>query len=124
MANLQDDAEELPRFVAAIEAGADLVSGWKQHRHDPLGKTLPSRLFNRVTAWVSGIKLHDFNCGYKAYRREIFDKVRLYGELHRYAGSRQRTRLQRGRDFRAPSSSQVRPIEVRRDAVCVAFSTF
>ncbi len=82
--DLQDDAEELPRFLAAIEAGADLVSGWKQHRHDPLGKTLPSRLFNRVTAWVSGIKIHDFNCGYKAYRREIFDTVRLYGELHRY----------------------------------------
>jgi glycosyltransferase involved in cell wall biosynthesis len=83
--DLQDDPEELPRFVAAIEAGADLVSGWKKERHDPLSKTMPSRLFNWVTAWASGIKLHDFNCGYKAYRREIFETVQLYGELHRYA---------------------------------------
>lgn len=82
--DLQDDPEELPRFVAAIAAGADLVSGWKKERHDPLSKTLPSRVFNGVTAWASGIKLHDFNCGYKAYRREIFETVQLYGELHRY----------------------------------------
>jgi glycosyltransferase involved in cell wall biosynthesis len=82
--DLQDDPEELPRFVTAIEAGADLVSGWKKERHDPLSKTLPSKLFNSVTAWASGIKLHDFNCGYKAYRREIFETVQLYGELHRY----------------------------------------
>jgi glycosyltransferase involved in cell wall biosynthesis len=82
--DLQDDPEELPRFVAAIEQGADLVSGWKRERHDPLSKTVPSRLFNRVTSWASGIGLHDFNCGYKAYRREIFETVQLYGELHRY----------------------------------------
>ncbi len=83
--DLQDDPEEMPRFIAMIEAGNDLVSGWKQERNDPLSKTIPSWLFNRVTAWMSGIKLHDFNCGYKAYRREIFDTVQLYGELHRYA---------------------------------------
>lgn len=82
--DLQDDPDELPRFLAEIVAGADLVSGWKKERHDPLTKTLPSRFFNAVTAWVSGIKLHDFNCGYKAYRREIFETVQLYGELHRY----------------------------------------
>lgn len=82
--DLQDDPEELPRFVAAMEAGADLVSGWKKERNDPPSKTVPSWLFNRVTAWTSGIELHDFNCGYKAYRREIFDTVQLYGELHRY----------------------------------------
>jgi glycosyltransferase involved in cell wall biosynthesis len=82
--DLQDDPEELPRFVAAIEEGADLVSGWKKERRDPLSKTLPSKLFNHVTAWASGIKLHDFNCGYKAYRREVFEAVQLYGELHRY----------------------------------------
>jgi glycosyltransferase involved in cell wall biosynthesis len=82
--DLQDDPGELPRFVAAIEDGADLVSGWKKERRDPLSKTLPSRLFNWVTAWVSGIELHDFNCGYKAYRREVFQTVQLYGELHRY----------------------------------------
>jgi glycosyltransferase involved in cell wall biosynthesis len=82
--DLQDDPSELPRFIEAIERGADLVSGWKKVRHDPLSKTLPSRLFNWVTAKMSGVKLHDFNCGYKAYRREIFDAVELYGELHRY----------------------------------------
>jgi glycosyltransferase involved in cell wall biosynthesis len=82
--DLQDDPAELPRFVAAIEEGADLVSGWKKARRDPLSKRLPSRLFNSVTAWVSGIELHDFNCGYKAYRREVFQTVQLYGELHRY----------------------------------------
>lgn len=82
--DLQDDPDEIPQFVALITAGNDLVSGWKRKRNDPLSKTLPSRLFNRVTAWMSGVKLHDFNCGFKAYRREIFDSVQLYGELHRY----------------------------------------
>ncbi len=83
-ADLQDDPEELPRLLAALGEDVDLVSGWKKERHDPLGKTLPSRLFNWVTARLSGLQLHDFNCGYKAYRREIFDMVPLYGELHRY----------------------------------------
>jgi glycosyltransferase involved in cell wall biosynthesis len=82
--DLQDDPDELPRFLTAIVEGADLVSGWKKERNDPLSKTLPSRVFNAVTAWASGIRLHDFNCGYKAYRREIFETVQLYGELHRY----------------------------------------
>jgi glycosyltransferase involved in cell wall biosynthesis len=82
--DLQDDPDELPRFVAAIESGFDVVSGWKRHRQDPLGKTLPSKVFNWITARASGIPLHDFNCGYKAYRREVFDSVRLYGELHRF----------------------------------------
>lgn len=83
-ADLQDDPEEIPRFLALIDEGYGLVSGWKRERHDPLTKTLPSRLFNAVTAWVSGVPLHDFNCGFKAYRREIFEHVDLYGELHRY----------------------------------------
>lgn len=82
--DLQDDPGELPRFVAAVTAGDDVVSGWKRTRHDPLGKTLPSKVFNRITAWASGIPLHDFNCGFKAYRREVFDAVHLYGELHRF----------------------------------------
>ncbi|NCT66831.1 MAG: glycosyltransferase family 2 protein [Rhodanobacteraceae bacterium] len=82
--DLQDDPRELPRFVAAVLAGDDVVSGWKRTRHDPLGKTLPSKLFNTITAWASGIRLHDFNCGYKAYRREVFESVHLYGELHRF----------------------------------------
>jgi glycosyltransferase involved in cell wall biosynthesis len=83
-ADLQDDPEEIPQFIRALDAGNDLVSGWKKERHDPLSKTLPSRLFNFVTSRISGVRLHDFNCGFKAYRREIFDIVDLYGELHRY----------------------------------------
>jgi glycosyltransferase involved in cell wall biosynthesis len=83
-ADLQDDPDEIPRFIEKLDAGYDLVSGWKKERHDPISKTLPSRLFNYVTARISGVHLHDFNCGFKAYRREIFDSVELYGELHRY----------------------------------------
>ena len=83
-ADLQDDPKEIPRFIERILAGDDLVSGWKQVRNDPLEKTLPSKLFNKTTSVLTGVNLHDFNCGFKAYRREIFDSVRLYGELHRY----------------------------------------
>jgi len=83
-ADLQDDPAELPRFVEMVTDGYDLVAGWRQTRLDPLAKTLPSWLFNRVTGALTGIRLHDFNCGYKAYRRELFDAVELYGELHRY----------------------------------------
>lgn len=83
-ADLQDDPDELPAFLDKLDEGYDLVSGWKEKRHDPLSKTLPSRFFNKVTSRMSGIELHDFNCGYKAYRREIFNSVQLYGELHRY----------------------------------------
>jgi glycosyltransferase involved in cell wall biosynthesis len=82
--DLQDDVKEIPHFLDALEAGLDLVSGWKQYRQDPLSKTLPSRVFNRVTAWLSGIPLRDFNCGFKAYRREVVQRLNLYGELHRY----------------------------------------
>lgn len=82
--DLQDDPAELPRFVEAIQSGLDVVSGWKRNRQDPLGKTLPSKVFNWITARASGIALNDFNCGYKAYRREVFDSVHLYGELHRF----------------------------------------
>ena len=83
-ADLQDDPAEISRFVETIDLGYDLVSGWKKQRHDPLNKTVPSRLFNKVTARISGVALNDFNCGFKAYRREIFDTIQLYGELHRY----------------------------------------
>ncbi len=83
-ADLQDDPKEIPNFLSKLKEGYDLVSGWKYHRHDPLSKTLPSRLFNRVTAALSGIDLHDFNCGFKAYRREVVRELELYGELHRY----------------------------------------
>src|SRR5262249_45265448 len=83
-ADLQDDHREIPRFIKALDAVYVVIVGRKQHLHDPLSKTLPSRLFNKVTAGISGIRLHDFNCGFKAYRREIFQTVELYGELHRY----------------------------------------
>lgn len=83
-ADLQDDPKEIPRFLDALEGGLDLVSGWKRRRHDPLSKTVPSRLFNWVTARMAGVPLHDFNCGFKAYRRSVIEQLRLYGELHRY----------------------------------------
>jgi glycosyltransferase involved in cell wall biosynthesis len=82
--DLQDDPDEIPRFLATLAEGYDLVSGWKQRRQDPLGKTLPSRLFNLTVSRVSGVPLHDFNCGFKAYRREVVRSIRLYGELHRF----------------------------------------
>jgi glycosyltransferase involved in cell wall biosynthesis len=83
--DLQDDPAELPRLVEALEKGGyDLVSGWKQVRHDPITKTLPSKLFNAVTASMSGIRLHDFNCGLKLYRREVVEAIEVYGEFHRF----------------------------------------
>lgn len=83
-ADLQDDPTEIPHFLEKIEEGFDLVSGWKQNRQDSLEKRLPSKLFNKVTSKLSGVKLHDFNCGFKAYRREVIDAIDIYGELHRY----------------------------------------
>jgi glycosyltransferase involved in cell wall biosynthesis len=82
--DLQDDPVEIPRFLEALEDGVDLVSGWKKSRQDPLTKTLPSKLFNAVTSTLTGIRLKDFNCGFKAYRREVVESLDLYGELHRY----------------------------------------
>jgi glycosyltransferase involved in cell wall biosynthesis len=83
-ADLQDDPKEIGKFLAKIQEGYDCVSGWKVDRRDPSSKTIPSRLFNRVTAAISGIQLHDFNCGFKAYRSEVVENVDVYGELHRY----------------------------------------
>ena len=83
-ADLQDDPAELPRLFAALEQGLDLVSGWKQKRRDPFTKVWPSRLFNMVTSAVAGVRLHDFNCGFKLYRREVTDALEVYGELHRF----------------------------------------
>jgi len=82
--DLQDDPDELPRFLDMLDDGYDLVSGWKQRRQDPLGKTAPSKLFNWTVRKASGVQLHDFNCGFKAYRREVTSSIRLYGELHRF----------------------------------------
>lgn len=83
-ADLQDDPFEIPGMLKKLDEGYDLVSGWKRKRHDPITKTIPSRFFNTVTRWTTGINLNDFNCGLKAYRREVIDNIRLYGELHRY----------------------------------------
>ena len=83
-ADLQDDPKEIPRFIEKIDEGYDLVSGWKYNRLDPLEKRLPSKLFNKVTSTLSGVKLHDFNCGFKAYRREVVKSIDIYRELHRY----------------------------------------
>lgn len=83
-ADLQDDPDELPRLLGKLDEGFDLVSGWKQNRQDPISKTVPSRFFNAVTSMASGLKLHDFNCGLKAYRAEAAKSLDVYGELHRY----------------------------------------
>ena len=83
-ADLQDEPSEIPRFIDKIHEGYDVVSGWKFQRNDPLEKRLPSKLFNKVVSWLSGVKLHDFNCGFKAYRREVVKAINIYGELHRY----------------------------------------
>jgi glycosyltransferase involved in cell wall biosynthesis len=82
-ADLQDDPAELPRLLAALEGGLDLVSGWKVKRLDPWTKRFPSRVFNAVASRVAGVRLHDFNCGFKLYRREVTDSLVVYGELHR-----------------------------------------
>jgi len=84
-ADLQDSPDEIPALYQMITRGGfDLVSGWKKVRHDPLSKTIPSRFFNWVTSKVSKIKLHDFNCGLKAYRSQVVKSIEVYGEMHRY----------------------------------------
>ena len=83
-ADLQDDPHEIPEFLELLDSGYDVVSGWKKRRHDPWHKVLPSRVFNKLVSWLTGVKLHDHNCGMKCYRREIFDEITLYGELHRF----------------------------------------
>ena len=83
-ADLQDDPDEIPRFLQSLDLGFDVVSGWKRVRHDPWHKRLPSLVFNSLVSWLTGVRLHDHNCGFKAYRREIFDNVTLYGERHRF----------------------------------------
>src|SRR5262249_30154703 len=89
-ADLQDDPAEIPRFLTALAQGGpegkplDVVSGWKRVRLDPWHKVLPSRFFNRMVSWLTGVRLHDHNCGMKAYRTEVFREIRLYGELHRF----------------------------------------
>src|SRR5688572_15205495 len=84
-ADLQDDPREIPRFLAEMDGkGLDVVSGWKEVRHDPFHKVGPSRVFNWMVSRLTGVRLHDHNCGMKCYQREIFGEVQLYGELHRF----------------------------------------
>ena len=83
-ADLQDDPAEIPKLLAKLDEGFDLVSGWKTRRNDPLARRLFSRVFNWVTGVISGVHLHDVNCGLKAYRAEVLHGIRLYGELHRF----------------------------------------
>lgn len=83
-ADMQENPADMFRLLEQIDAGYDLVSGWRQQRHDPFSKTIPSRLFNAVVARITNVSLHDFNCGFKAYSHEVVEDLRLYGELHRF----------------------------------------
>ncbi|GET29625.1 glycosyltransferase family 2 protein [Prolixibacter sp. SD074] len=84
-ADLQDSPDEIPElYKMIVEQGYDLVSGWKKKRYDPISKTLPSKLYNFTASKVTGIKLHDFNCGLKAYRKKVVKSIEVYGEMHRY----------------------------------------
>lgn len=84
-ADMQDSPDEIPGLYKMIaEENYDLISGWKKRRHDPVSKTIPSKFFNWTTAQITGIKLHDFNCGLKAYKKELVKSIEVYGEMHRY----------------------------------------
>ncbi|MFA6618134.1 MAG: glycosyltransferase family 2 protein [Candidatus Neomarinimicrobiota bacterium] len=83
-ADLQDDPKEIPALIAKLEEGWDIVSGWKKKRHDPITKRWPSKLFNWAARVMSGIKIHDFNCGLKGYRNEVVKTIKVYGEMHRW----------------------------------------
>jgi glycosyltransferase involved in cell wall biosynthesis len=83
-ADLQDDPQEIPAFLDRLAAGYDVVNGWKRRRQDPWHKVFPSRVFNRMVSWLTGLSLHDHNCGLKCFRREVAAEIRLYGELHRF----------------------------------------
>ncbi len=83
-ADLQDDPNEIPNLIAKLDEGFDVISGWKKIRHDPWHKVLPSRVFNGMISWLTGVRLHDHNCGLKAYRREAIAEIDLYGEMHRF----------------------------------------
>jgi glycosyltransferase involved in cell wall biosynthesis len=83
-ADLQDDPSEIPALMAKLDEGYDLISGWKKSRKDPFSKRIPSFFWNGMTSWITGVRLHDFNCGLKIYRREVIESVDVYGELHRY----------------------------------------
>ena len=83
-ADLQDDPKEIPQFIKKLDEGYDMVTGWKVKRRDPISKTWPSKLYNKVTSNTFKLKLHDYNCGYKAYKKEVIKELDIYGEMHRY----------------------------------------
>ncbi len=83
-ADLQDNPSEIPNFINKINEGFDLVSGWKQKRHDPLSKTIPSKVVNSLVQLMAGLKIHDTNCGFKAYKKEVVENLNLYGDLYRF----------------------------------------
>lgn len=83
-ADLQDNPKEIPKFLEKLSNGADLVSGWKKIRHDPISKVLPSRILNFITSLLTGTKIHDTNCGFKAYKKRVIQNLNLYGELYRF----------------------------------------
>lgn len=83
-ADLQDEPTELPKLLKKLESGYDLISGWKEHRQDPISKIIASRVFNGITSLLTGVRFRDFNSGFKVYRRAVLDELRLYGELHRF----------------------------------------
>ena len=83
-ADLQDDPKEIPNLVDKLKEGWDLVSGWKKIRHDPISKTIPSKIFNFFTRILTGVKIHDFNCGLKAYNKSVIKSIEIYGGRHRY----------------------------------------
>jgi glycosyltransferase involved in cell wall biosynthesis len=83
-ADLQDDPKEIPSLISKINEGYDLVSGWKKKRYDPFIKRITSKFYNKITATVAGLNIHDFNCGLKAYRREVVREMPIYGQMHRY----------------------------------------
>ena len=83
-ADLQDDPREIANFIKKLDEGYDIVSGWRFERKDSFSKTLPSKLFNYLTSLLTGIKIHDFNCGFKVCKKEVIENINIYGELHRY----------------------------------------
>jgi len=83
-ADLQDDPKEINNLLLKLDEGWDVVSGWKKSRNDPISKTIPSKIFNAVVRWMSGLKIHDFNCGLKAYKSKVIKSLNIYGGLHRF----------------------------------------
>jgi glycosyltransferase involved in cell wall biosynthesis len=116
--DLQDDPAEIPRFLSALDQGFDVISGWKKTRHDPWHKVYPSRVFNWIVSRLTGCYLHDHNCGFKLYRRQVLQEVGIYGELHRFVPV-----LAHARGFRV-GEIEVRHRKRRHGASKYGFSRF